>query len=181
MTEWRSVVGYEGRYAVSDAGEIMSMDYKGSGLPGLMRTSGGSRGYRQINLIVERGTVRRSLVHRLVARAFLGACPAGWQVNHKNGDKGDNRISNLEYCTPAQNKQHAVSTGLCSYRLGELHQNSKLKADQVAEIRKALSLGMTQAEIGGAYGVTGGTIGAIARGDTWSHLKDSITGVQECH
>lgn len=172
MNEWRSIVGYEGRYAVSATGEIMSMDFKGSGLPGIMKTSPHMSGYRQINLTIKRGVVLRHLVHRLVAQAFLGECPADWQVNHKNGIKSDNNIENLEYCTPSDNKKHSVATGLCTYRLGQEHQNSKLTSADVLRIRELLTIGMSQTEIAKGYRVTRGAIGCIARGRTWAHLKN---------
>lgn len=172
MTEWRSVVGFEGRYAVSDEGEFMSMDFKGSGLPGLMKTSRHMGGYRQINLVVARGTVKRHLVHRLVAQAFLGECPVGFQVNHINGDKGDNRITNLEYCSPSENKRHAHITGLARARFGEETSQAKLKEGDIVKIRELLGLGMTHAEIAKHYGVSRSNISLIKSGKLWGHVPE---------
>ena len=45
-------------------------------------------------------------IHRLVARAFLGPIPPGWQVHHKNGNQAGNRLENLEIVTPWENSQH---------------------------------------------------------------------------
>lgn len=56
--------------------------------------------------------VERLCVHVLVAHAFLGPCPPDHEVNHKDGDKANNRWDNLEYLTHAENMQHAVRIGL---------------------------------------------------------------------
>jgi hypothetical protein len=53
------------------------------------------------------GKARTVLVHRIVADAFLGPCPAGYQVDHVNGHKADNRAANLEYVTPSENTKRA--------------------------------------------------------------------------
>jgi hypothetical protein len=51
-------------------------------------------------------------IHRLVAAEFLGTCPKGIQVNHKDGDRLNNHASNLEYVTPSENTRHSVVAGL---------------------------------------------------------------------
>ena len=55
---------------------------------------------------------RNYFVHRLVARAFFGACPSWLECNHKDGDKGNSRVTNLEYVTHAENSAHAWRIGL---------------------------------------------------------------------
>ena len=62
-------------------------------------------------------------VHRLVAQCFIGDCPDGYEVNHKDGNKTNNSVHNLEYVTSKENSIHAVKTGLI--KTGALHQKTK--------------------------------------------------------
>jgi hypothetical protein len=97
--EWRDVVGYEGWYQVSNMGRVKRIAPGKSTLPGHILTPAyNSDGYTYVNLCA--GTKKKAgKVHRLVAMAFLGNPPKGSEVNHKNLDKADNRLENLEYNT----------------------------------------------------------------------------------
>lgn len=163
MTQWKSIAGHEGRYAVSDEGLIMSMDYKGSGLPGLLKP-GNCRGYLTVEIAKKRYTV-----HRLVAAAFLGLRPTGMQINHRNGVKSDNRAENLEYVTGSANMQHAFATGLQS-NAGENHSQAKLTEEKVKQIKKMLALKFRQSEIAALMGVDPSAISHINRGARWAHV-----------
>lgn len=70
-----------------------------------------SSGYRAIRLTML-GKQRQFYIHRLVAIEFIGEIPHGHEVNHKDGDKTNNAVSNLEYMTRSQNCVHAIETGL---------------------------------------------------------------------
>jgi hypothetical protein len=95
-------------------------------------------------LIVYVGSPARSkTVHSLVARAFLGEVPEGCQVNHKDGDKTNNRPENLEYITSTENNHHALKTGL---------RTMKITDEQIEEI-KGLMGRLSQREIGRRYGI----------------------------
>ena len=114
MTIWKPVVGYEGFYEVSDEGCLRSVDrevrYKSSGTmmrrgrP--MKLNTNRYGYVDVKLGKE-GVETSHLVHRLVAQAFLENPEAKPQVNHKSGDKGDNRLANLEWSSKSENRLHA--------------------------------------------------------------------------
>lgn len=92
MKIWKEIPGFGGRYVASDAGEIMSINSRRTGLPRILRPQG--YGYKHVGV---GGRYRR--IHDLVALAFLGPRPSGFVINHKNGTPTDNRPSNLEYCT----------------------------------------------------------------------------------
>ena len=94
---WRMVKGSE-RYAVSDQGRVVSLGNMAEMQPRI-----NPKGYARVHL-----PNGRRLVHRLVADAFLQKPkPGETQINHKNGDKVDNRVVNLEWITPGGNLLHA--------------------------------------------------------------------------
>lgn len=125
------------------------------------------------------------LVHRLVMLAFVGECPEGKQVNHKNGIKTDNRLENLEYVTPRENTQHAINNGLFSLgkkfnqqdgskrrnssprKHGEIWApNGKLSENDIKLI-KSLKGTMTQRDISKKIGVHESTISRVLTGISW--------------
>ena len=112
MTEvWKPIPNYEGIYGVSNLGRIRSegrIDSIGRRKQErIMRTNTHKDGYLQIDLLKD-GKRNNVLVHRLVMLAFIGECPKGYEVNHINEDKADNRIDNLEYVTHVVNVRHGT-------------------------------------------------------------------------
>lgn len=98
--DWRWIRGYKGFYAVSERGEVWSTRSEKLLKPSLTTT-----GYLFVGL--SRGNKAKLVrIQVLVARAFIGKRPLGYQINHLNLDKKDNNIKNLEYCTPGENTQH---------------------------------------------------------------------------
>lgn len=128
-------------------------------------------GYYRVGLRGD-GTQKKFFVHRVVADAFLGSCPSGKAVNHKNGDKHDNRACNLEWMTRAENMQHAANMGLM--RRGESHHRAKLTNEQVIEIRSEYNKTKTPyLLLAQRFGVDATMIGFIVRGANWKHLLNA--------
>jgi hypothetical protein len=110
-------------------------------------------------------------IHRLVAHAFIPNPDNKKVANHKNGNKHDNRASELEWTTHSENIQHAFDTGLKYGKRGETAWNSSLKNHQAVEIFNS-NLSVRQLSIN--YGVPGSTIRGIKNGDSWNHVTGKI-------
>lgn len=116
--EWKDIEGYEGFYQVSSMGRVRSIDRytartKGSFhyVRGKILSAGTDRwGYRFV--ILQNGQKKCRMVHKLVAEAFMEPKQDGFVINHIDGNKSNNSVSNLEYCTQSENMYHAVRMGL---------------------------------------------------------------------
>jgi len=133
---------------------------------GFAKVSLGENGYERISV----GS-RNYNVHRLLAMAFIPNPENKPQVNHINGIKTDNRIENLEWNTARENNVHAVNTGLRVTPKGEAHYKSKLKEDDVRQIRKKLKEGHLQKDMAKMFNVPKQTISRIKLGKAWKHVK----------
>lgn len=162
--EWRSAVGYEGWYEVSNLGRVKRIGRcRGAYIGRLLKQTHFSP-YWTVKLY--RANIGKwQRVHRLVATAFLGIGQgAVCEVNHIDGNGTNNHVSNLEWVTKTQNRQHALHV-LGHYPSG--HGNSRLTWAQVTEIR---SLGdqMTQGEIGRRFGLDRSGVSRILAHRTWT-------------
>lgn len=133
------------------------------------------QGYMAISLMKPEGGHTHKFVHVLVAETFIGERPMGYCVNHKDGIKTNNYVSNLEYVTHSDNLKHAYSLGLRgrnTFYRGDCNASSKLTENQVRSIKKKLKKykrGMCK-ELGKEYGILTSTISAIKRGENWGWL-----------
>ncbi len=180
MTEvWRKIDGYP--YQVSDMGRVRrSEPGRGTRAGRILRPGLGGKGYPQVILHDYAGDRRKHYVHRLVAKAFIGPCPAGKQVNHKDGVKADNCVENLEYVTPSKNVRHAFRLSLRKNPRGEQNPRSKLTEADVQSIRLAHSRGEMQKSIAERYGVVGSCISEIVSKKRWKHVI-SLTALEIRH
>lgn len=154
IEEWRPVVGYEGLYEVSNTGRVRSVDRYVKTCYGSYRLHKGkvlSPGIRPDGYLVVSLQYRMFRVHRIVAEAFLPNPDNLPQVNHKDEDKSNNRVDNLEWCTAKYNnnygtariraKETAIKNGYCTglskeeYRKKYYQENN----DKIKEYRKEYS------------------------------------------
>lgn len=158
--EWRPVPGYD-KYLCSNSGDLYSLF-----LNRAMKPADDSHGYLQ--LVLARNGIRKSLkVHKIVALTFLGDIASGLVVNHKDGNKRNNNVSNLEIVTKREDVEHAIAHGLMP--IGEDCTNSKLSNSEVFSVLKMVEKGdLTQTQIGGIFSVHQSTISDIVRGRSWA-------------
>lgn len=112
---WVDIPGYKGRYQINKNGSVKSLVYYYNGYKSacrnrILKPSKGRGGYLRVKLTDDKGSVKCCFVHRLVLLSFVGE--SSLQVNHINGIKTDNRLSNLEYVTHSGNMKHAYRIGL---------------------------------------------------------------------
>ena len=167
---WKDIPGWRSCYQASNLGNIRSIDRVVNYRNGQARRHQGrilkartqNWGYMLVGLSKSSKHYWR-YVHRLVAMTFLGKPPtAQHEINHKNGEKEDNRASNLEWCTRGENKEHAARLGL----LG----NMKLNTKRVKEIRRRFASGESYLILAKEFGVAPGYIHSIIRKEKWSHV-----------
>ena len=161
VEEWRPVKDWEGRYAVSTHGRVRNTK---TGL--IRKTPTGKNGYPIVGLC--RGTAKESVgVHLIMARAFLRKphCRRP-QVNHKDGVKTNNHISNLEWITQAKNLEHAWRIGLREdARQTAVRIHRTLTDEQVKRIRETyLKTPRTMKSIADEFGTWKGTVHRIVHG-----------------
>lgn len=173
--EWRPVVGWEGFYEVSNYGRFRSLDRVSSNG---RRHTGRMIGTRPVNgylhaCLCRPGQQSQYLAHRLVAAAFIGQCPPGHTVNHRDGDKQNNHISNLEYMTPSQQMRHARAVcGYVSVR-GKQHPSTTLSDGKVMLLREMYRSGVyTQQDLDAIFGISQTAVGRILDRTNWKHISD---------
>lgn len=127
-------------------------------------------GYLKVNLWTPEENFEMN-IHRLVMWIFVGPCPEGMEVNHIDGIKHNNYLSNLEYCTRSENIKHAFRTGLKISNKGEKHGMSFLTEEEVKEIRRLdKETNLNQIQLGEMFNVERTTIGKIVRRQIWKHI-----------
>lgn len=118
---WKEIKGYEGRYEVSNLGNVRAIEKVIRCRENVNRTAYGhikkktvlKIGYEALNLWKD-GKAKLEYVHRLVAEAFIPNDQNLPVVNHLDGNKANNNVNNLEWCTTKKNIQHAFETNLVS-------------------------------------------------------------------
>jgi len=164
VEEWRPVVGYENLYEVSNLGRIKSLDrlidgrertgtvYKRLKKGRILNGRKSTHGYIYIELKPRVYKHRVSSVHSVVAMAFIGPRPDGYDIDHKNNIRSDNRAENLEYVTRQENLRRGQNCALKSDKIskfiGVTWSKSKMKWQASIDIPKRLGVKFQSINLG---------------------------------
>lgn len=158
-------------YCVTDTGEIFTSVYQR-----FLSKTLDKDGYEKVCLVSTDNKRHRYSVHRLVLENFAPVDGmANLQVNHIDGDKTNNCLANLEWCTCKDNIAHAMVNNLRHSQIGEKNNGSKVSEQDVLKmIDLYLHEGMNGVEISRLYGLSDDFFGTIKRKINWTHLTVDI-------
>lgn len=174
---WKDIKGYEGYYQISSFGRVKSVERiverknntKMKVKERILRQHIMKNGYCTVNIIKK--TYKTHLVHRLVAIAFINNEKCLPQVNHIDGNKGNNNLSNLEWCTQKENSIHASKNGLLHSPKGEECHFSKRRKEDIMQIRSLYHSGeYTMKELAIMFKSSSGYICDVVNKKLWKHI-----------
>ena len=165
MEIWKDIQGFEGLYEVSNYGQVRSKTRevkrsdkkRGFYKSKTKALNKDNKGYLRVTICKD-GTPKTFKVHRLVASNFIGNIE-GFDINHIDGNKQNNLVSNLEICTTKQNCIHSLIIGTKG--------GVKLNENQVLEIRSSIK---NPHELASIYMVHVSNIRAILKRKSWKHI-----------
>lgn len=166
---WKDVIGFEGIYKISSFGNLKNKKR-------LLTNTLDKDGYVR-NSLYKNGKVKHTKRHRLVAIAFIKNPLNKKSVNHIDGNKLNNNISNLEWATHQEQEIHAYKNGLKFADRGENHFYSKLKTEEVLKIHELANSGKyTNVEIAKLFNIKDCTVSNIKLKKCWKHLFKEKNG-----
>ena len=181
--EWKDIKGCEGRYQVSTLGRVRSLPRYVNNHTGQLLVKGkilkqrpDFKGYMRIDILDNNGKKKYMGIHRLVAETFIDNPLNKPQVNHIDGIKSNNVVSNLEWVTNGENQKHAFRLGLnkVTGRAGR----PKRKVAKIGKQGEVIEIYNSIAEAGRSMNVRGSNIGECCRGHKktaygykWEYVK----------
>jgi hypothetical protein len=161
MKEFRKINGTN--YSVSSNGFVRNdLSFK------ILKDTKSWNGYRRVSLSLGKSGFKKGFqVHRLVAEYFIENQHNKPEVNHKDFDKTNNKMCNLEWFTKEENINHAIENNLMIKFVGENHGCAKLSESQVRLIKCSKEKTKLLSEI---YSVSIRTIQRLRSGNSWKHL-----------
>lgn len=165
LEKWKSINGFEEKYEVSSLGEVRNII---TGKLLKQKTKHSRGGYKEVTLIkAGDGKNRYVTVHRLVAENFIeGRTEEEDQVNHKDCDKENNRVTNLEWVSGIQNMRHARASGRMT-GMTNPNRGFKLDVEKVKDIRRRRADGEIYRTMAEQYGVSIFVVMKICKNEIW--------------
>lgn len=164
----KPIPNYEGKYLCCPTGRVWTTGSNKLPKGGYLKPWLIGAGYEMVMLYKDK-IPKKFLVHRLIATIYIPNPNNLPEVNHKDGNRRNNRPENLEWVTSKQNKAHAWKSGLYNHR-GTDHYLAKLDNEKVTRIRKMHEQGYNYPYIAKLIGVSKTTIGLVIRGVIWKHV-----------
>lgn len=122
---WKDIPGYEGLYQVSDCGNVRSLNWRNTGIVKNLYLKPHNKGYLQVELVKNRKK-KMLTVHRLVAATFIPNPDNLPVINHKDENKSNNRVDNLEWCTFSYNATYSMDRHPEKYKTHICHKNGNI-------------------------------------------------------
>lgn len=158
--KWFSIYGYENLYWVNKDGQVKSNRK-------ILSPQKDTGGYLQVSLYKNK-IKKITLVHRIVAKTFIKNKKNKYAINHKDNNRSNNNVSNLEWVTRKENMEHSSKQKRMIGRKGELSHLSKLTIKQIKEIRSIS--GVSQISIAKKYGISYRNLRHILTKKTWQNV-----------
>lgn len=178
---WKTIPNYN-KYEACKEGFIRTHNWKNTGQTRIMKPAKDNGGYLRTVLIRDDGKYHTVKIHRIIAKTFIDNPERKATVNHKDFNKQNNNVNNLEWMTNKENTQHAIDNGKFYFMTyeqqqsgaimrGELNGHSLLNEKKVKEIREKFKPRIyTRAMLSKEYGVTENCIKDVVNGKSWKHL-----------
>lgn len=174
MEIFKDVKGYEGFYEISNYGNVKSKSYKGVKI---LKPAKLKNGYLNVIFCINQKK-KHKLIHRLVAQTFLENPMNLPQVNHKDFNKSNNTVSNLEWCTEEYNNKYTFDNN--KLQRYENRPAAKLTKDKVLTIPLLIKLGATTDDLSNYFNVSRRCIDNIFEGKNWTGLGIDFTQLKPC-
>lgn len=170
---WVPIPSLQGKYEITENGTIRNaITHK------LLKQQVNKHGYSIVMMHISKKPIN-CRVHKLVAETFLGSCPDGYVVNHKDGNKRNNHVSNLEYVTSSENNIHALRMKLRKpanmtvfAKRGEEHYHASITDALATEILKCHYVtGYGCRRLAKVFNISRGITARLVSGTSWKHLN----------
>jgi hypothetical protein len=160
---WKDIPGYKGKYQASNIGRIRNIQKGNIVMGGINK-----QGYRNTFLVGLDGKIKNCRCHRLIASAFIPNPKNKPYINHIDGNKLNNNVDNLEWCTPAENDRHAAKLGLKPH--GEGSHFAKLTSEEVEAIKRIGDM-LPSRKVAKMFGISKTNVLDIRKERIWKSLK----------
>lgn len=167
MEIWKNIKGFRELYQISNLGRVRRIDNKK-----VLKPLNISNGYKGVRLYRNKEDATTKKIHRLVAEYFISNPLNLPQVNHKDGNKSNNKVNNLEWCSNDYNMNHAVMNSLIL--LGDKRHSSKCTEESLVLLQRLIDCGFTIKQLSIIYTISKNSMKEIIRGRAYKHLKLNI-------